>query len=633
MLIPHTPIMALSATMSPNVLRYAQTALRMNKPTGLIKRSIDRPNIYLVCVPIEHPIASRKDLDYLIPLEMHEQEIRAIPKTVLFMDSRALVCATTTALITRLQPQFHRADIVCDYSTALSEARRKDVIEKFTMGECRIRVCTEAAGMGVDVPDISRVIQWTVSRQLNISNFWQRAGRCGRNRDLPGVAILFYNKTQQICNTADSTDEGLSLFCEPAYGSRSQLTLQRIRGFESADSALEEESANGGDSNERVENTQFEPGHINEETQVPNPHPLPPARFPIALKHIDKGLLWFLSTIGCRRAVVRQYFDDTSISPFLDLRSTVSQEEVPPAATSSSSPPCCDNCSNLHILGLNEGMTSLLPPSNPPSTEELVENTQASGIVENEEENNIASRGVPRNRAIGRDLRQTLKANLEKFRIDIWTQEGLNQRGGFFGPEFILQDKVITTLVQRARSIHDMESLRKALERDNMDIQFSVVGPHAYKLIAVIQSTLVEPAVQEDHANPNLLFPIAENAEPRSPTPLPSRSTITDRQMTRIRTGTRGRPPVALRAEEAQLEIAVARIADERMAEAVAKGEDGMRWNLSLLGKRSRGRPTAEMQEARREAEAARAEIIESLITEVSYPLLWARKSRNAQPI
>ena len=208
--------MALSATMSPNVLGYVQTALRMNKPTGLIKRSIDRPNIYLVCIPIKHSIASRRDLKYLIPLQMCEQEVRTIPKIVLFMDSRAVVCAATIALIARLQPLFRSADIVCDYSTALSEGRRKDIMEKFMSGDCQILVCTEAAEMGVDVPDVLRVIQWTVSRQQNISNFWQRAGRCGRNRNVPGVAILYYNKTQRICSVPDSSGDSLPLYCEPA---------------------------------------------------------------------------------------------------------------------------------------------------------------------------------------------------------------------------------------------------------------------------------------------------------------------------------------------------------------------------------------------------------------------------------
>ena len=74
---------------------------------------------------------------------MCEQEVRTISKTVLFMDSWAVVCAATTALIARLQPLFRSADIVCDYSTALSEARRKDIMEKFMSGDCRILVCTE----------------------------------------------------------------------------------------------------------------------------------------------------------------------------------------------------------------------------------------------------------------------------------------------------------------------------------------------------------------------------------------------------------------------------------------------------------------------------------------------------------
>lgn len=158
-LLPHTPIMALSATLSPNVLRYAQTVLRMNQPTGLIKRSINRPNIYLICSAIQHTVTSRRDLEFLVPLQMSREQIRAMPKTIIFMDSRLLVCNTTTALIVRLPLEFRGADVICNYSTALSEIRRKEVMERFITGECRILVCTEAAGMGVDVPDVVRVIQ------------------------------------------------------------------------------------------------------------------------------------------------------------------------------------------------------------------------------------------------------------------------------------------------------------------------------------------------------------------------------------------------------------------------------------------------------------------------------------------
>ena len=92
----------------------------------------------------------------------------------------------------------------------------------------------------------------------------------------------------------------------------------------------------------------------------------------------------------------------------------------------------------------------------------------------------------------------------------------------------------------------------------------------------------------------------------------------------------RGRPPAALWAEQMPLEEAISRITQERMMEVVARGEDGMRWDLSLLGRRARGRPTPEMQEARRQVMEAKAEIMELLVTEVTFPLLWAKKSQLA---
>lgn len=150
--------MALSATLSPHVLRFVQKSLVMNEPTRLLKRSIDRPNIKLVCMPIAHSIASRKDLMFLVPVTSSTFDARKIPKTMLFMDSRAIVCDTATQLITRLPLQHRNSDVICDYSTALSEPRRAQIMQKFKAGVCRILICTEAAGMGIDVPDVQRVI-------------------------------------------------------------------------------------------------------------------------------------------------------------------------------------------------------------------------------------------------------------------------------------------------------------------------------------------------------------------------------------------------------------------------------------------------------------------------------------------
>jgi hypothetical protein len=106
--------------------------------------------------------------------------------------------------------------------------------------------------------------------------------------------------------------------------------------------------------------------------------------------------------------------------------------------------------------------------------------------------NNQAEGQVRPNGAIGRGLRIALKNNLKMFRIGVWCQEGLNQRGDFFGPQLVLQDKVIGTLVQKAGSIQEMESLAKALEWDNISLRSSVVIHNAPKLLAIILSTCVE---------------------------------------------------------------------------------------------------------------------------------------------
>ena len=45
-------------------------------------------------------------------------------------------------------------DVVADYTTILSDERRVQVLAKFREGSCRVIVCTDAAGMGIDIRDV-----------------------------------------------------------------------------------------------------------------------------------------------------------------------------------------------------------------------------------------------------------------------------------------------------------------------------------------------------------------------------------------------------------------------------------------------------------------------------------------------
>lgn len=97
-------------------------------------------------------IASQRNLEFIISRNLEDPG--TLPKTMVFMDEGVAVCDTTTQLINLLRVQFKSVNLICDYSTAFSEKRQGNIIAKFMAGRCRILICTEAAGMGVDVSDV-----------------------------------------------------------------------------------------------------------------------------------------------------------------------------------------------------------------------------------------------------------------------------------------------------------------------------------------------------------------------------------------------------------------------------------------------------------------------------------------------
>lgn len=56
-------------------------------------------------------------------------------------------------------------------------------------GATRILVRTDAAGMGVDIPDIQVIIQWKTARHLSLAGLVQRIGRAGRDDPVDAIAI------------------------------------------------------------------------------------------------------------------------------------------------------------------------------------------------------------------------------------------------------------------------------------------------------------------------------------------------------------------------------------------------------------------------------------------------------------
>ncbi|CAA7269640.1 unnamed protein product [Cyclocybe aegerita] len=91
--------------------------------------------------------------------------------------------------LTDLLPE-HLQDvgIIRPYNACFSKKYRRAVMRAFKEGSVRILVCTDAAGMGCNIPDVDLVVQWKLP--TSVSAFVQWAGRAARSHDHLGLAVL-----------------------------------------------------------------------------------------------------------------------------------------------------------------------------------------------------------------------------------------------------------------------------------------------------------------------------------------------------------------------------------------------------------------------------------------------------------
>lgn len=178
-------MMALSATITSNVLGYIGQSLHLHSPTQFYKQPLDWPNITQMVTNITKP--GFRDLEYLIP------KAGLIPKSMVFADKIDNAMAIAAYLRCLLPPKDQdQADVlVRTFYSNLETHTRSEFMEDFWNRETRILICTDAAGMSINIPNITQVIQWKVSEQLTLAVLMQRFGRAGRNPRIAVVALLF----------------------------------------------------------------------------------------------------------------------------------------------------------------------------------------------------------------------------------------------------------------------------------------------------------------------------------------------------------------------------------------------------------------------------------------------------------
>ena len=83
------------------------------------------------------------------------------------------------------------------YHAGLSAEERERHQDAFINDKVQVAVATNAFGMGIDKPDVRRVIHYNMPK--NIESYYQEAGRAGRD-GAPAEAVLFFNAADIMTN-------------------------------------------------------------------------------------------------------------------------------------------------------------------------------------------------------------------------------------------------------------------------------------------------------------------------------------------------------------------------------------------------------------------------------------------------
>ncbi|XP_069110005.1 ATP-dependent DNA helicase RecQ-like [Argopecten irradians] len=192
-LLPKAPMLALTATASPNSRQSLLKKLCMERGNIIVK-NCDRKNINLNC--IKAPRDAKTAFLWLI--ECLKTEKQLCQKTVIYCRSIKSCSQLFKLFIDAIGyqaycgPKCAKKRLFAMYHHSTSTKCKKLVMDEFSKLDSTLRVviCTSAFGLGVNVPDISMVVHWGASR--TIEGFMQEFGRSGRD-GRSAMSILYYH--------------------------------------------------------------------------------------------------------------------------------------------------------------------------------------------------------------------------------------------------------------------------------------------------------------------------------------------------------------------------------------------------------------------------------------------------------
>ncbi len=172
---PETPVLAVTATATPEVVDDIQEKLNF-KQKNVFRKSFERKNLIYIVRHIENKYG------YIV-------------KTIKRTSGTGIVYVRSRKKTKELAELLTEHGISADYYHAgLKQEIRNKKQEDWKNDKTRIIVATNAFGMGIDKPDVRFVIHADVPE--SIEAYFQEAGRAGRDGK-KSFAVLLYNNTDK----------------------------------------------------------------------------------------------------------------------------------------------------------------------------------------------------------------------------------------------------------------------------------------------------------------------------------------------------------------------------------------------------------------------------------------------------